>query len=562
MECTLRKYSTVLDKDAAMRRNGGIMSEALRKLAALFGQTVQKPYTALKKKEEIMLPMSDGTELRTWVFYPDGMEKGSVILQRCCYPGQAEELCFYAEEYCRRGYFYCIQWCRGINGSGGVWEPNIYDRQDGLDTLEWLCSQPFTENVGYMGNSYLAYTGWCMADAVPGKVKSMYLGVYGTDRYCSAYKDGMFRHDILTAWAKGNAGVPIEADYMESCRFRPQIEVDEKLWGVSLPWYRDWITNTDWDSEYWSSGLWKRLKDTPGKMKIPVYIREGWYDHHLGSALVTWEDLSEESRRHSTLQIGPWNHGYGPAVAHQSLAHLGDDSVQAPLDWFEKTLRKGELPEQEIKSYMIGADEWRISKEYPRTEMKQLFLPGENVSFIYDPERPVPSHGAESMLETWGEIGSLIQPECGWRKDVISFVSPVLEEELEIDGCINVKLHVSSDAEDTAFTAKVMEVFEDGTACNIRGSLTTLAYRNGASVRGTYTPGEIVEINLPMWRIAWKTQKNSRLRVDISSSDFPQYSVHSNFPGVWSEQQKTQTAVQTIWAKKQPVVLELPVVIK
>ena len=143
-----------------------------------------------------------------------------------------------------------------------------------------------------------------MADAVPEKVKTMYLGVYGCDRHTSAYKDGLFRQDILTAWAMGNAGVPVEAPLLESCAYRPQTEVDEKVWGVHLDWYRDWITNTDRDSAYWSDGFWKELKEIPGKVKIPVFIREGWYDHHLGSAIVTYESLSEEAKKHSVIQIG------------------------------------------------------------------------------------------------------------------------------------------------------------------------------------------------------------------------------------------------------------------
>ena len=71
----------------------------------------------------------------------------------------------------------------------------------------------------------------------------------------------------------GNAGRPIEADYIASCRYRPQVEVDEAMWGIKLDWYRDWITNTDRDSEYWSQGLWRKLRETPSEMKIPVFIR-------------------------------------------------------------------------------------------------------------------------------------------------------------------------------------------------------------------------------------------------------------------------------------------------
>lgn len=93
-------------------------------------------------------------------------------------------------------------------------------------------------------------------------------------------------------------------------------------------------------------------------MKIPVFIREGWYDHHLGSAIVTYADLSEESRKHSVFQIGPWNHGYSPAVTGQPLENLGDDSVQSPLDWFEQLLIKKEMPEKVVYTYCIGADKW------------------------------------------------------------------------------------------------------------------------------------------------------------------------------------------------------------
>ena len=134
---------------------------------------------------------------------------------------------------------------------------------------------------------------------------------------------------------------------------------------------------------------------------------------------------------------------------------------------------------------------------------------------------------------------------------------------MEIEGKIRVHLFVSSDAEDTAFSAKLMEVFENGEAVNIRGSITTLAYRNGADHRGSYTPGEIVDINIEMWDVAWKLRKGSRLRLDISSSDFPQYSVHSNYPGIWSEQSETKVAQQTVYfGKNYPSKVILPVVEK
>lgn len=557
-----------------------MMEQEIMKTEALYEKASKAEYEAGERRE-LMLPMSDGVRLRTVVRFPgkplnstvSEVNRYPVVLQRSCYSHAEKFLELHSREYSKRGFIFVYQWCRGTGGSEGEWVPNIHERQDGLDTLEYLSAQESVDCIGYWGDSYLAFTGWCMADAVPEKVKTMYLGVYGCDRHTSAYKDGLFRQDILTSWAMGNAGVPVEAPLLESYAYRPQKEVDEKLWGVHLDWYRDWITNTDRDSSYWSGGFWKQLREIPGKVKIPVFIREGWYDHHLGSAVVTYESLSEEAKAHSVLQIGPWNHGYYPAVTGQPLEHLEDDKVSSPLNWFSLILKEKKLPERVAYTYVIGADVWRKWGTFPvQTEEKQEWflqdgnrlgsLPGDQaeIQFTYDPENPVPSHGAESLFATQDDVGSLTQPLPGYREDVVTFLSGPIHENTEIEGKIRVRLFVKSDAEDTAFSARLMEVFENGECVNIRGSITTLAYRNGSIHRGTYTPGETAEIYIDMWDVAWMLRKGSRLRLDISSSDFPQYSVHSNYPGIWSEQAETKKAQQTIlMGKSFPSEVILPV---
>lgn len=558
-----------------------MMEQGLKQIEMLYGKASPEEYETGERREW-MLPMSDGVKLRTIIQFPGKpldstaakKEQFPLVLQRSCYPHTEKLLEIHAREYSKRGFIYVYQWCRGTGGSEGEWVPNINDRQDGLDTLEYLSAQPYTDCIGYWGDSYLAFTGWCMADAVPEKVKTMYLGVYGCDRHTSAYKDGLFRQDILTSWAMGNAGVPVHAPLLESCAYRPQIEVDEKMWGVRLDWYRDWITNTDRDSAYWSGGFWKELKEIPGKVKIPVFIREGWYDHHLGSAIVTYESLSEKAKEHSIIQIGPWNHGYNPAVTSQPLEHLEDDKVASPLNWFTLILKEKKLPDKAAHTYVIGADTWKTWDTLPvQVEKKQeWFLQDGNslgktpeeqaeVRFTYDPENPVPSHGAESLFATQEGVGSIHQPQPGYRDDVVTFLSEPVQEDTEIEGKIRVRLFVKSDAEDTAFSAKLMEVFENRECVNIRGSITTLAYRNGNPHRGTYTPGEIVKICIEMWDVSWMIRKGSRLRLDISSSDFPQYSAHSNYAGIWSEQAETKKAEQTILMGGQyPSEVILPVV--
>ena len=518
-------------------------------------------------QEEYFIPSSDGVRLETWLYFPLHSEGPvSTIAVRSCYPNQEELLIKKAEAFNRRGFGFAIQWCRGTHRSEGDWVPNVHEREDGLAFMDFLQQDARVLNVGYWGDSYLAMTGWCMADAVPSKVKAMCLNVYGCFRHVSAYQDGLFRQDILTSWAMENAGKMVNADYLESAAFRPQIEVDEKMWGIRLDWYRDWITHTDADDPYWEEGFWGMMKEIPSKIRIPLYIREGWYDHHLGSALCSWNALAEKTKAMSILEIGPWNHYSNVCIEHQTTKSLRNNSISGPALWFDGILRKGMEPAEEIRLYEVGGDTFEKYQEYPVPvkESRVFYLRAgsdpinhkltsaegaeqSSVSYVYDPNDPVISHGAESTLHSIQENGSLLQAEVNARGDVISFVSDSLQESLHVNGQISVHLFVSSDARDTAFTAKLMEVFEDGSAYNVRGTITTLAYRNGASRRGTYRPGEIVRITLNMWDIDWLFQKGSRLRLDISSSDFPQYAVHTNHEGIWSLQKDTIIAHQTIY---------------
>ena len=128
-----------------------------------------------------------------------------------------------------------------------------------------------------------------------------------------------------------------------------------------------------------------------------------------------------------------------------------------------------------------------------------------------------------------------------------------------IAGKIKVKLHVSSDCDDTAFTYKVSEVFADGSTYNIRTGITSLGFRNNPlGPRQDYEPGKKATLEMEALPIMWQLQPGSRIRVDISSSDFPQFSIHSNYAGVWSEQSKTRLAHQTLYLDGESKI-EIPV---
>ena len=522
---------------------------------------------------ETMVSMPDGVGLKTFIFRQKNVDFGPVLFTRTCYPHAREIDFFKARGLAARGFASVIQYCRGTGGSEGVWEPNVNERPDGICAMNWLAKQPWVESIGYYGASYLALTGWAMIDCLPEKVKGMYLSVYGANRHVSAFNDGLFRQDILTSWAMGNAGVPVDADFMESCRYQPQVHVDEALWGIKLPWYEQMICSTNSTDTYWQEGFWNTLRNLPAKVNIPVVIEEGWYDHHLGSALWSYRAMSDAGKDRCMLRIGPWNHSKMCALTGHEYHNDGSNQVTDIYTFFHALLMENTEPEYGVSLYQIGEDRWINTPCWPEPEyVKTLYLDtadktlkaqvpqacGE-ISYTYDPENPVPSFGAESCFVTQAAVGSRRQPEPDYREDVISFISEPFSEPMRIVGCLNLDLYVSSDAEDTAFSVKLMEVFENGETYNIRSGITTLAYRGHSQERQTYTPGTVVKANVDTWDIAWTIQKNSRIRVDISSSDFPQYTAHSNYAGIWALQEKNKIASQTIYSGKDyPSALNIP----
>ena len=551
--------------------------EIIKFLTNLLKENYEKsgydPVYPASVREETLVVMRDNVKLRTIIHRPaddNGVAEGRplpVILQRSCYESDLSYQHIHGDNLARRGYIYIIQFCRGTCGSEGKWEPNVNERNDGFDTITWLNRQDWAESIGFWGNSYMALTGWAVADIVPNKMKGMCLTHYGTDRFVSAYEKGMFRQDVLTSWAKDNAGFPITADYIESYKFLPQVEVDEKLWGGRLEWYRDYITNTHLDDPFWQQGWWKELREIPSRVKVPLYIRSGWYDHHHGSSMRTWDNLPEETKEHCWLDIGAWNHGFWPCTQDSSIENLQGNEEHAFLEWFDLILKKKQVPAKRIRTYVTAADRWEEQDQWPSDSGKLLMLnfnsqakdgyQGELITvteeekgelhYIYNPENPVTSHGVESLLRDMMNNGSLLQPEQGYREDVLSFVSEPMSESVSINGKIKVKLYVSSDCPDTAFTAKVMVVRENAQAYSIRSSITSLCHDIGCA----YVPGNIEEVTIEMWDIVYEIRKGSRIRVDLSSSDFPQYHIHRNYAGVWALQDKVQKANQTIYTGRE-----------
>ena len=277
--------------------------------------------------------------------------------------------------------------------------------------------------------------------------------------------------------------------------------------------------------------------------------------------------------------IGPWHHLQRADQRFAGDTGLGGQWAEV-LGWLDHHLRGEPLrvPTGVVHAYGYGKGAWQTHAAFPpSTGPQRRFalvdldraptcegggldsaVPAEPatdgpVSFRYDPSDPVPANGGSAMLafafRTFDAVRPGPRPINGVckRPDVLTFQTAPLEAPVRLLGSPVVDLRVSSDAPDTAFTAKLIEVRTDGTAVHVRDGIRSLAYRvNKEGPPIPYTPGQPVELRLELTPIDWTFAAGSRLRLDVSSSNFPVYHAHPNRYGTWSTETGADVATNSV----------------
>ena len=536
------------------------------------------------ERYEVMVPMDDGVKLRTVVYKPVGDGPWPTAFTRGPYPNQEETKNTLGEEYAKRGMAYVYQYCRGKGGSEGEYVANVDERADGIASLNWLNDQDWVKSIGMHGHSYLALTTWIVGDSLPDKVEALHVQCYGVLRNLSVSHSGLVAVDNITAWTLQNCTDKYSYDFcLESAQYLPQISVDTDLWGTPVEGYADWVNHPDFTDDYWNEGVWGDLKNAIGKIDVPTTIFGGYYDHHFEGTIEGWNLLSDETKAKSHMVLGSWNHGFGYTTGWKGGDNYAYDVNTDTFNWFYSIMVNGKVPATGVDAYVVGDDEWvhldsfplesdgeltyYLTKEPAQSDGTAYLLSGDKastggtVSYVYDPADPKWAEGGECFLNSNGGSnaeskyntkdlrGSHPLSPAGYRSDVISFVSDPLAEDTTLAGNLVANLFVSTDVEDTAFTYTISEVDADGTAHNIRNGLLTLAYRNDRYAQAVYdyVPGQVVEMEIESLPIVWTVSAGNRIRIDISSSDFPEFSNHTNTVGNWAEQTETKIANQTIY---------------
>lgn len=333
-------------------------------------------------------------------------------------------------------------------------------------------------------------------------------------------------------------------------------------------------------SGIYSLGSYHKIPD------VPILLMSSWYDVYVKSTLDNFKALSEQNDSPVSLIMGPWLHGdrnvkFNGDVDFGAYAtfdnNVAKNWLQHRIDWFRRWLLDENLPDQEsVKVFQMGGGSggktlqgklnhgghWLESNQWPleNTSSQHWYLrtggrlsqepetSSVEMSYLFDPKNPVPTiggaltsgkpvfvGGAFDQLEDprfFGTQGNY-QPLTA-RKDILVFQTEPLTEDIAVSGKVNVKLFIESDALDTDFTIKLVDVYPPsidypkGFAMNISDGISRCRYHKSFEQPELLKQGQIYEIDVEAFATCNLFKKGHRMRLDISSSNFPKYDVNPN----------------------------------
>ena len=387
------------------------------------------------------------------------------------------------------------------------------------------------------------------------------------------------------------------------------------------PEYEDWLVDAmrhGANDSFWEQnniiGHADRYKD------IPVYLVGGWYDSWAGNTAANYVTLSKTLKSDVYLIMGPWIHGQQAQSAHGQV-DFGKDAAIADelgwrLEWYDHWLKgrdnsvgKAAPFATKVRAFVMGGGDghktekgmlfhggrWRDEKEWPLARAKNTsFFLGKDgalltakpqgsagsVSFTFDPRNPVPtiggniSSGDGILLQgAWDQRGgahlwNYPQPiPLSARNDIVCFQTERLAQDIEVTGPLEVKLWVSSTAVDTDFTAKLLDIYPasadwpGGFDLNIADGIVRARFRDSLKEEHLMEPGKVYPVTVKLYPTSNVFKKGHRIRVDISSSDFPRFDVNPNTGEPLNDHRRVVSAVNTIHhSEAHPSQIILPVV--
>jgi hypothetical protein len=366
-------------------------------------------------------------------------------------------------------------------------------------------------------------------------------------------------------------------------------------------YYLDEATRSDYDEHWATLGMqWEKYYGQTAD--VPMMHVGGWYDIYLRGTIENWRTLSTLKKSPMRLVIGPWTHhgnkeSFAGDVDFGAQAAITDFDTEFHLRWFDYTLKGAKTPaasQAPVRYFLMGGGdgrknsagrlnhggEWRDSNEWPPREAHaaSFYLradgslserppaagEAERTQFMFDPAHPVPTigggvsrrlkDGAYDQRERSDMPGS--RPPylpLKARSDVLVFETEPLARDLILEGPVEVELRVSSSGVDTDFTAKLVDVYPpsvdypSGFDMNLTDGIVRASYRDRSPTRRLLRPGQIYAVTVRPFDTANIIKKGHRLRLDVSSSNFPRFDVNPNTGEPLGLNRLTQTVVNSVY---------------
>jgi hypothetical protein len=361
-------------------------------------------------------------------------------------------------------------------------------------------------------------------------------------------------------------------------------------------YYFDWLAHPDYD-DYWKQ---ISIDEHDANILVPAYHLGGWYDIFLGGTLRNYMHIkarggSEAARHGQRLIVGPWFHGpltgktgdidFGPhARSNDTAFHIDELRLQ----WFDYILKDSANAlqhEKPVKIFVMGRNAWRDEDDWPLARAKETryylhsegnanTLSGDGVlnttapaaepadKYTYDPGDPAPTGGGGLCCDGRRmPPGAFDQRPVEARSDVLVYSTPAFREDTEVTGPISVELYASTSAVDTDFTGKLVDVWPNGYAQNLTDGILRARYRHSPERAEFLNPGEIYKLNVDLVATSNVFLKGHRLRLEISSSNFPHYDRNLNTGENQGSSARIAKAVNRVYHNgEHPSALILPVV--
>ena len=522
--------------------------------------------------------MRDGTRLKAHVWLPDGSGPWPVVLQRFY---QAGSFPFGRDRFLAAGYVAVHAEIRDADGTIGT--RFTRDDVDGYDTVEWVAGQPWCNGqVAMYGKSAGGITAFAAATARPPHLEAIVPMNSGETWRWGYRANGAV---TLAMAANGRAVPDIRTPPWDTDRnaymFLPLCDLDLQGRGEENPLWNQIVENSEWNAFY----AGKRLRVE--QIRIPTLIIGGWWDYYAGSAFRHWANIrAADPSNDVRVLIGATNHVSQFPPDDRDYPGGCEDAAGEAIRWLDYMLKgeqNGVGEEPPIKVFTMGANRWQRYPDWPpaaqgtrfylhnagrdRFGMLDTTPPGDEPAskYDYDPDNPVPTLGGNHSIwyyHALAPVGAFDHSAHEERPDLLVFSTAPLSEDTEVTGPVEVNFWAASDAKDTDWTAILLDVEPDGTPYNVTMGILRARYRRGIlKPPELLRPGALEEYSLELMPTSYTFGKGHRIRLYLSSSNFPLWDRNPNTGGEIHLETDTQVAHQTIYHdSSHPSHLVLPIV--